>query len=113
MSIPFIVPRKSEKEHIETLTTKICAFPGCKIRQKMTGKGKYCTEHRNRKYRKIIDADKNENIKIEEEAANINQIIKHNFTEATKMFLRCQLNGCGKDFEVNAYPHIFVFPKYC
>lgn len=113
MSIPFIVPKKSGAEHREPLKMKNCAFPGCKVKQKMTGKAAYCTEHRLRKYRKIIDAKKTEAKKAEEEARNPNQSIKHKYTESTIIKMKCALDGCDNEFEIKVYPNIFCYPKYC
>jgi hypothetical protein len=113
MSIPFIVPKKSGTEHREPLKMKNCSFPGCKVKQKMTGKAVYCTEHRKRKYRKIIDANKIADKKAEHEARNTNQLLKHKYTESTILRMKCAIDGCNNEFEIKVYPNLFVFPKYC
>jgi hypothetical protein len=109
----FNVPKKSKIQHREHLKNKKCKFPGCNQIFAGTGKSCYCLTHRHRKYRKIIDEHKNKNSKIEKESSNVNQIINHHFTEVTKMFLKCKLDGCYKEFEVIVYPNIFIYPKYC
>jgi len=113
MSVPFVVPKKSGQNHREKLHNKKCAFPGCKVKEPMTGKGCYCKEHRQRKYRKIIDAEKIAAKKAEEEARNPNQTIKHNFNNPICIKMPCQLDGCNKEFEVQIFPSIYVYPKYC
>jgi len=113
MSVPFIVPKKSGKQHCEKLKFKKCAFPGCKIKQKMTGKGKFCTEHRHRKYRKIIDAAKIATKKAEEESRNPNQTIMHSYTNPVIIKANCKLPGCNNEFKIKIFPNIFVYPKMC
>jgi len=115
MSEPFIVPKKEGDLHLEKLKRKNCAFPGCKVIEAMTGKGRYCQEHRKRKYRKVIDEGKVEKKKADEETNNLNQnqIIKHDFNDSVKMVLPCQLEGCQEEFTVVVYPKIFVYPKFC
>jgi len=113
MGVPFVVPKKSGKQHREKLQTKKCAFPGCKIKEPMTGKGCYCKEHRQRKYRKIIDADKIAAKKAEEEDRNPNQTIKHNYTNTVRVMMKCELDGCQNEFEVKISPSIYIYPRYC
>lgn len=113
MSVPFIVPKKSGKKHCEKLRPKKCGFPGCKVVFMGTGKSRYCIEHRHRKYRKIIDADKIFAKKAEEEARNPNQTIKHTYTNPTMLLMKCKLEGCNKEFEVKIFPSVYVYPKFC
>jgi len=113
MSTPFIVPQKNGTQHREKLHRKHCQFPGCKEYFMGTGKSKYCNEHRKRKYRKIIDAEKIARQKAEEEARNPNQIIHHEFTDSTKMKIRCALDGCENEFTIKVIPKVYVYPKYC
>jgi len=113
MSINFVVPKKTGTMHREKLQKKHCAFPGCKVVQKMTGRAKYCTKHRHRKYRKIIDAHNVEQLKAEEESKNPNQTINHNYTDSTIIHMKCRLEGCENEFEITVYPHTFVYQKYC
>jgi hypothetical protein len=113
MSTPFIVPKKSGRQHMEPLKIKNCAFPGCKIKEQMTGKGLYCVEHRKRKYRKIIDAGKIAAKKAEEELINPNQTINHNYTNPICVKMSCKLEGCNKEFEIQVYPNVFCYPKFC
>lgn len=115
MSEPFIVPKKEGKLHLEPLRRKVCAFPGCKVVEKMTGKGIYCKEHRKRQYRKTIDADKVSNQRFAQEVRNLNQnqLIQHDYSESITMIIPCQLEGCRKEFEIQIYPKTFVYPKFC
>lgn len=113
MSIPFIVPKKSGVEHREPLKMKNCAFPGCKVKQKMTGRACFCTEHRLRKYRKMIDAGKIEAKKTEKEARNPNLLLKHEYSEPTIIKMKCALDGCNNEFEIKVSPKIYVYQKYC
>lgn len=105
------VPPKRQNKDVPKL--KKCEFPGCETVEEMHYKAKYCQEHRKRKYRKVIDADK---IKERKEATKIdddspNQIINHNFIEGTSVFLKCK--ACGEEFEVRMFPHLNIYPKYC
>ena len=113
MSTTFIVPQNKNGEHREKLHKKHCAFSGCRELFMGTGKSKYCTEHRKRKYRKIIDANKVENKKIKQETNNPNQTIKHEYTDNTLIEMVCALDGCHSTFKIQMLPHTFVYPKYC
>lgn len=113
MGKTFVVPKKSGDQHKEPLKIKKCAFPGCDKQEPMTGKGCYCLVHRDRKYRKIIDADKIAIKKAEEEKQNPNQIIKHNYNNPVLLMMKCQVPGCGQEFEIKIFPNIFLYPKYC
>jgi len=113
MSTSFIVPMKKGDQHRETLIIKKCAFPGCQIKEPMTGKGRYCQIHRQRKYRKIIDADKIAAKEAEEEARNPNQTIKHSYTSPVCIMMKCKLDGCQNEFEVKILPSIYIYPRYC
>lgn len=113
MGKSFIVPKKSGKQHREPLKLKKCAFPGCEIAEPMTGKGCYCLIHRDRKYRKIIDAEKVVIKKAAEEALNPNQTINHKYTNPVLLMMKCQVPGCEQEFEVKIFPNVFLYPKYC
>jgi len=113
MSAVIIIPKRTKKNHREKLILKKCAFPGCKIKQKMTACARYCTEHRQRKYRKLIDAVKIAAKKAEEEARNPNQTIKHNYTSPICIMMKCKLDGCNKEFEIKILPSIYIYPRYC
>ena len=113
MSAVIVIPKRTKKNHREKLILKKCAFPGCKIKQKMTACARYCTKHRQRKYRKLIDAVKIAAKKAEEEARNPNQTIKHNYTSPICIMMKCKLDGCNKEFEVKILPNVFVYPKFC
>jgi len=79
----------------------------------MTGRGKYCTEHKKRKYRKIIDAGKIEAKRAAAAALSPNQTLKHHYNEAIILSMKCQLPGCENEFEIKVFPNIFLYPKYC
>jgi len=104
------IPRRKKNEK---LVQKPCQFPGCDKEFMGTGKSKYCHEHRARKYRKIIDADKEIRKKAEEDAKNPNQRIEHNYTQTHVILMDCKLEGCGQTFEIKILPHTYVYPKYC
>jgi len=78
-----------------------------------TGHSRYCTIHRHRKYRKIIDASKIAAKKAEEEARNPNQIINHSYTNTVIVVQKCKLEGCFNEFEIKIFPNVFCYPKYC
>lgn len=113
MGTPFVVPKKSGEQHREKLQSKKCGFPGCKTVFMGTGKSRYCTEHRQRKYRKIIDAEKIANQKVEEEERNPNQTIKHSYKNPICIKMPCNLKGCHEEFEIKIFPSIYVYPKFC
>ena len=113
MSTPFVVPKKTATTHREKLQHKRCQFPGCKDVFMGTGKSKYCDEHRKRKYRKIIDADKVARQKADEETKNPNQTIQHKYTDSTIVRMTCSLDGCDEQFDIKVLPQTYVYPKYC
>jgi hypothetical protein len=102
--------RKSKK--VEQLN-KICKFPGCNKAYVGTGKSVYCLEHRQRKYRKIIDFDKHQTAKKEEELKNSNQTIKNKVSEPQTIIQKCALKNCNNTFEIRIIHNIKVYPKYC
>lgn len=101
----------SKKKRKTILIDKKCCFPDCNVVFKGTGKSKYCPEHRDKKYRKIIDANKlyrkNSNVKD----SLVNVIIKHNYTSPIEVKKNCEC--CGKEFSITLYPEIYVYPRYC
>jgi hypothetical protein len=78
-----------------------------------TGHSSYCFEHRKKKHRKIIDADKKIEQKIQDVQNDPNQIIKHSFHDTIEAEMPCQLKGCNNSFKIKIIPRVFVFPKYC
>ncbi len=98
------------------ISTKVCQYPGCKTSFEGVGSSKYCEEHRDIKYRKIINEHKRslrtdeENSLIDQPILNINQTIDHKYTTATKVQYKCI---CGEEFEITLFPGVFVYPKYC
>ena len=106
--MPFILPKfKTAK--------KTCEFEGCTEVFMGVSSGinpsKYCEEHRKQKYKKGV-----EKIKVKhpiKESISSNQIIKHSFKIATVIVGKCQLEGCGKDFEILVVPNTHIYPKYC
>ncbi len=114
MSESFKVPKKSGNLHKEKLKRKNCAFPGCKKTFMGTGKSKFCEEHRKRKYRKFIDAERNLHKKKENNfSPNPNLILNHNFSEQTTLVMTCACEGCANEFSIVVYPKTTVYPKYC
>ena len=95
----------------EKIIKKECEFYDCFKTYEGTGHSKYCHEHRKQKYRKIIDAEKNEQRKEEQKLRNINQVIKHSNDECKIIKLICVT--CGKEFEVLMIPNVYVYPRNC
>lgn len=102
---------RGKRKRNEKLKTKTCAFPGCKETFEGTGKSKYCLEHRQKKYRKIIDEEK---IRLKNDLTNSpNQILTHEYITTEKLSLKCALEGCGHTFEIFLLPRVYCYPKYC
>jgi hypothetical protein len=91
---------------------KQCEYEGCEEVFEGVSSGcnpsKYCKEHKKFKYHK-----KTKMKKETKETISNNQNIKHSYKTATVIIGKCQLDGCGKDFEILVIPNIFVYPKYC
>lgn len=103
---------RSSVKRCEKLDIKVCQFPGCNEQFESTGKAKFCPEHRQMKYRKIIDAEKNEERKQENlKAQKINQIINHNKFEAEQQVYNCET--CNEPFTITILQGIFTYPKNC
>ena len=113
MSDSFHVPQKSGDQHKEKLKRKHCSFPGCTKFYLGTGKSKFCKEHREQKYRKVIDEGKVIRKKVKQSVNNSNQIFHHEFTEPVNLIMQCALEGCDEEFLVNVYPKTYMIPKYC
>ena len=94
------------------MVNKRCELEGCDIEFVGSITSKYCTEHRKSKYRKVIDKEKIEK-KKELRKCNNNQIIKHSFNESKVIQGTCQLEGCGKSFEILLIHNTYIYPKYC
>lgn len=98
-------PMKKEKQ---------CKFPGCENKFMGIGAAKYCEEHRKPMYRKIINMirakDNHRELTEIEKGEKSNQIIKHDNTISTKETRVCP---CGKEFEIDIYPGIDIYPKFC
>ncbi|MDR0331459.1 MAG: hypothetical protein LBH93_07115 [Chitinispirillales bacterium] len=90
----------------QKLREKKCQYPGCGKIFYGIHISKYCTEHRQDRYR-IRKRSKPENVNIK------NQTIQHPYTEVTMTAMHCKLVGCDHQFEVKLYPRQFVYPKYC
>ncbi|HAT77035.1 MAG TPA: hypothetical protein DCS19_09370 [Flavobacterium sp.] len=115
MSIQFIVPRKSGRLHLEHLKEKACKFPGCGKIFFGTGRACYCEEHRDSKYRKVIDFDKNKKIKDDFNETNLenNQIIKSKKFDTKRQICKCGLDDCHETFEISITQGEYVYPKFC
>jgi len=105
-----MIPKKRRNE---ILKMKLCGFPGCQTQEFMTGKGKFCKEHRNVKYRKSIDFEKNELKKLEEQISIPNKIIKHEYIDTQHEIHKCELPGCTNEFEISIIPKIYIYPRFC
>jgi hypothetical protein len=96
------IPREKRK-----LKLKRCLYPECQNLFQGKGFSKYCSEHRQRQYRKVIDK-LNKKVIITE---NPNQTYRHENTSITTVTFVCIL--CGKKFDIVVYPNIYIYPKYC
>jgi hypothetical protein len=102
---------KSKRKRNEILKTKKCSFPGCEVTFEGTGKSKYCLEHCLKKYRKIIDEDKNNKEKLK--LLSSNQLIEHDYITPVVLDLKCALEDCNNHFEIILLPRVNVYPQYC
>ena len=91
---------------VEKKTLKYCDYMECG--KEFFGRPiqKYCDFHTDPHHRKRI-RHRHEGPAIK------NQIFMHHFKDKTKIEFECALEGCGKDFEVDVYPKLYVYPKYC
>lgn len=98
------------------VSEKTCQYPGCSEKFVGVGSSKYCPEHRDLKYRKVINDHKKSLKEDDDEKNNIvplpdlNQKINHEYTTATKMIVKCL---CGEEFEITLFPGVATYPKYC
>jgi hypothetical protein len=100
------LPRGGPK--YEQLRLKPCQFPNCQEYYMGTGFSKYCSSHRDKKFRKEISKkSKEQSFPIE----NANQEINHSYKYPTSVPFICM--ACGVEFMVLIYPNIFIYPKYC
>ena len=97
-----IIPREKRK-----LKVKRCLYPECQNLFQGKGYSKYCLEHRQRQYRKVIDKINKKVIVTE----NPNQTYRHENISITVVTFVCAL--CGQKFEIKVYPNIYIYPKYC
>lgn len=96
------VPREKKKYKL-----KRCLYPECQNLFQGKGFSKYCLEHRQRQYRKVIDKINKKVIVTE----NPNQTYRHENTSIITIVFLCAL--CGQKFEIRVYPNIYIYPKYC
>jgi hypothetical protein len=99
-----------KKKRAERLKQKQCVYPGCNNEFFGIGKSKYCLEHRKVKYQKIIK--QGEKI-IHKSEIGSNQIIDHSYNNSQLLNLKCELEGCNKEFKIVLIPNTKVYPKYC
>ena len=97
-----IIPREKRKHKV-----KRCLYPECQNLFQGKGYSKYCLEHRQRQYRKVIDKINKKVIVTE----NPNQTYRHENISITVVTFVCAL--CGQKFEIKVYPNIYIYPKYC
>lgn len=101
------VPKVPKEIHSGRIKLKKCLYPDCQNLFQGRGFSKYCEEHRQRQYRKVIDK-LNKKIIITE---NPNQTYRHDHSVITMITFTCVL--CGSEFELRIYPNIYIYPKYC
>jgi len=89
----------------EELKPKPCQYVGCKKWYRGTGFSKYCMEHRKREYHKPIKSEKKED--------NVNLKYEHIDIESSIVTMKCNLDGCKKEYQVQILPGVFVYPRYC
>ncbi len=103
------IPRYKKDEQRKE---KQCKFPGCEATFIGTGKSCYCLIHRDRMFRKFIDADKIKEKKEKiVENANVNKIIEHTFHASVEEKHQCEL--CNEEFIITVIPGVKIYPKYC
>ena len=101
----------------QPLKERLCGFPGCQEKFMGRGKTKYCEEHRKQEYRsKLYSKPKGESAVKDGDGnfintSDVNQTIKHSYTEAVETELKCAC--CGKRYHVTLIPSQFIYPKYC
>ena len=95
------------------LMHKFCCYPECKEEFEGVGKAKYCTEHRKPIYRKVIDADRIKAKRDYIKNNNFNQLIEHKLNKCELAVMKCELEGCEKEFTVLLIPNVNVYPKFC
>jgi hypothetical protein len=104
---------RTARKRNERFKPKKCAFPECKVEFFGTGRAKYCLEHRQKKYRKIIDADKDTAAKELIKLRNPNQTIMHDYVSPELVQMKCALDGCENSFNISILPRVYVYPRYC
>lgn len=116
-SSKIVVAKRGKTKHGEHLKEKHCCFPGCNETFYGTGASRFCLEHRDKKYRKIIDQSnvirKSKNTVLKKKIDNANQVIKHSFYETQTLNMKCNLEGCDNEFQIDVIQGIHVYPKYC
>ncbi len=95
----------SKRMNKAVMVMKKCKFEGCDKVEMMHIQTKYCTEHRDKKYRKIIDKDK---VKPKYDS---NVIIKHDYSTPTEIKMTCEC--CGNNYNIILYPSVNIYPKFC
>ncbi len=87
-------------------STKYCTYLSCNKEFFGTPVQKYCDVHK--------DPHNRKRIRPKPESPSVkNMIFAHNFNDKITLKLPCNLNGCGKDFNIDIYPDLYVYPKYC
>lgn len=92
----------------QTMKTRPCHFPGCKVEFLGRGKTKYCEEHRKQKYKKIL-YKKN----VSDGIGDSNVQIKHKNLVTTKIIKECGLDGCSNVYGVILIPNQYIYSNYC
>jgi hypothetical protein len=93
----------------EELKPKACQYPGCNDVYLGTGFSKYCDLHRQREFRRKLDAINRQ----KRQQNNPNMIYKHENLVADYKEFTCALPGCCVHFTIMIYPNLFIYPKFC
>ena len=102
---------KNEPTGATKIFEKQCQFPECTNIYRGVGASKYCEEHQKQQYKKELLKMKDVELKKEhQENAKSNVIIDHSYTKATMIKSECP---CGRKFDVQLIPGVYIYPKYC
>lgn len=117
MNDKIVIGKRGKTSHSEHLKEKTCAFPDCTETFFSTACSRYCPEHRKKEYRKQIEASgctrKSKNTMLRKTIENSNQTITHTFFENHTISVKCGLDGCSNQFNIELIAGNNVYPKYC
>jgi hypothetical protein len=98
------VPKKRKNY---SMVTKQCQFVGCDKQYKGNNVSKYCKLHRQAKFKKELYR------KPKEKVESINQVIKHTYSDEPVLQVKCELEGCNNEFNIQLFHAQYLYPKYC